>query len=111
MSDRCIHGFEPQHCAACRQCVHGGAEARCRTCTPRTSREASIRLAGEPARPSQEHRGYEISYAAGQRSWAVQAPEDGRSVSELFGSAFQARRAIDALLDRPKSSSRASKAG
>ena len=76
MTDRCIHGFEEQHCASCRRCPHGILESRCATCSPRTAREATLRLANNAPRPSEEHRGYEISYVAGERSWYIRADAD-----------------------------------
>ena len=75
-TDRCIHGFEEQHCASCRRCQHGLFESRCATCRPKTAREATIMLANDAARPAEEHRGYEISYGAGQRSWYIRADAD-----------------------------------
>jgi hypothetical protein len=103
MTDRCIHGFETQRCASCRRCTHGLLEYRCAVCgAPRTAREASIALANEPSRPSEEHRGYEILYVRGERSWYIKADADAPRSAQSYGSAFQARRAIDALLDAPE---------
>ncbi len=102
MTERCIHGFEPQHCANCRRCPHGLFESRCAVCgAPRTAREATIMLANDAPRASEEHRGYEILYVAGQRSWYIKADADAPVSQASWGSAFQARRAIDAILDTP----------
>jgi hypothetical protein len=106
MTDRCIHGFEPQNCATCRRCPHGILESRCGVCAPRTAREASIMLANDEAKPSEEHRGYEILYAAGQRSWHYRADEDGPVSTASYRSAFQARRAVDQLLDATPANSK-----
>ena len=62
-------------------------------------------LANDAERPSEEHRGYEILYVAGQRSWHYRADPDGPLSQHSYRSAFQARRAVDhqpgvALLDR-----------
>jgi hypothetical protein len=101
MTDRCIHGFEAQHCASCRRCPHGLAESRCATCNPRTAREAVLRLANEAPRPAEEHRGYEITYVARERSWYIRADADAPRSGFSYRSAFQARRAVDEILDRP----------
>lgn len=101
MTDRCIHGFEAQICASCRRCAHGLLESRCGACSPRTSREAMLRLATEAARPTEAHRGYEISYVANERSWYIRADAEASRSRNSFRSAFQARRAIDDLLDHP----------
>jgi len=101
MTARCIHGFEEQHCAACRRCPHGIFESRCATCRPKTAREATIMLANDAPRPAEEHRGYEISYVAGERSWYIRADADAPLSQNTFRSAFQARRAIDEILDHP----------
>ena len=99
MTDRCIHGFESQNCATCRRCAHGIREARCGVCAPRTAREASLMLANDEPRPSEEHRGYEILYVAGQRSWHYRANDDAPVSTTSYRSAFQARRAVDEMLD------------
>jgi hypothetical protein len=101
MIDRCKHGFDPQHCAACRRCPHGLAEARCAACYPKTAREATAMLANDGPRPSEEHRGYELLYAAGERSWYIKADADAPRSTQSYRSAFGARRAIDAMLDAP----------
>lgn len=101
MIERCIHGFDPSQCAACRRCPHGILESRCAQCTPRTAREATIRMANDAPQPSEEHRGYEILYADGERSWYIKADTDAPRSANSFRSAFQARRAIDAMLDAP----------
>lgn len=101
MTDRCIHGFEPQNCASCRRCPHGILESRCGVCAPRTAREATIMLANDGPRPSEEHRGYEILYVAGQRSWHIRADESAPVSRDSYRSPFQARRAIDQIIDAP----------
>ena len=58
-------------------------------------------LANDGPRPAEAHRGYEISYVAGQRSWYIRADADAPLSRNSFRSAFQARRAIDDILDRP----------
>jgi hypothetical protein len=59
-------------------------------------------LANDAPQPSEEHRGHEILYVAGQRSWHFRADPDGPLSPRSFRSAFQARRAIDELLDTPE---------
>jgi hypothetical protein len=61
-----------------------------------------LRLASELPRPSEAHRGYEISYVANERSWYIRADAEAPRSHNSFRSAFQARRAIDDLIDRPK---------
>jgi hypothetical protein len=58
-------------------------------------------LANDRPRPSEEHRGYELLYVAGQRSWYIRRDADAARSGQSWGSAFQARRAIDAILDAP----------
>ena len=70
-------------------------------CTPKTAREATIMLANDAPQPTEEHRGYEISYVAGERSWYIRANADAPRSQHSYRSAFQARRAIDEILDRP----------
>ena len=101
MTDRCIHGFDAQICASCRRCVHGMLDSRCGVCSPRTAREAATMLANDGPRPAEEHRGYEIFYAPGKRSWYYRADADAATSQASFRSAFQARRAIDEMLDSP----------
>ena len=59
-------------------------------------------LANDAPRPSQEHRGHEILYIAGERSWYIRADADAPPSTLSYRSAFQARRAIDSLLDTPE---------
>ena len=102
MTERCIHGFDTQRCASCRRCAHGLLESRCAVCgPPRTAREATLWLANDAPRPSEEHRGYEILYAPGERSWYIKADPDAPRSTRSYRSAFQARNAIDAILDAP----------
>ncbi|MDQ2674133.1 MAG: hypothetical protein M3Y40_05710 [Chloroflexota bacterium] len=56
-------------------------------------------LANDGPRPSEEHRGYEILYVAGQRSWHYRADESAPMSAASYRSAFQARRAVDRVLD------------
>ena len=58
-------------------------------------------LANDAPLPPEEHRGYEISYVAGERSWYIRADADARRARDSYRSAFQARRAINEILDRP----------
>ena len=99
MTDRCIHGFDAQICASCRRYAHGLADARCGVCNPRTAREATLMLANDAPRPSEEHRGYEILYVAGERSWYFREGAESTPSRLSFRSPFQARRAIDEMLD------------
>lgn len=57
-------------------------------------------LANDAPRPAEEHRGYEILYVAGERSWYIKADADAPRSQSSYRSAFQARRAIDEILDR-----------
>ncbi len=66
-------------------------------------------LANDAPRASEEHRGYEILYVAGQRSWYIKADADAAPSKASFGSPFQARRAIDVLLDTPPETGRKAK--
>ena len=59
-------------------------------------------LANDGPRPSEVHRGHEILYVAGQRSWYIRADADAPNSAASYRSAFQARRAIDSLLDSPE---------
>ena len=58
-------------------------------------------LANDAPRPSEEHRGHEILYIAGERSWYIRADADAPLSTMSYRSQFQARRAIDSLLDTP----------
>ncbi len=58
-------------------------------------------LANDAPRPSTTHRGHEILYVAGERSWYIRADPDATRSAASFRSAFLARRAVDALLDNP----------
>ena len=59
-------------------------------------------LANDAPRPSEEHRGHEILYIAGERSWYIRADADAPLSTMSYRSQFQARRAIDSLLDAPE---------
>lgn len=56
-------------------------------------------LANDGPRPPEEHRGYQILYVAGERSWYFRADEDAPRSQASYRSAFQARRAIDRVID------------
>ncbi|HEX7172199.1 MAG TPA: hypothetical protein VF365_06285 [Candidatus Limnocylindria bacterium] len=58
-------------------------------------------LANDGPRPSEEHRGYEILYVAGQRSWHIRADATAPVSRDSYRSPFQARRAIDQIIDAP----------
>ena len=58
-------------------------------------------LANNAPQPAEEHRGYEITYVEGERSWYIRADGDAPLSRNTYRSAFQARRAIDEILDRP----------
>ena len=58
-------------------------------------------LANDGPRPSEEHRGYEILYVAGKRSWHIRSDADAPVSRDSYRSPFQARRAIDQLMDAP----------
>jgi hypothetical protein len=58
-------------------------------------------LANNAPRPAEEHRGYQITYVPVERSWYIRAGADGPLSRTTYRSAFQARRAIDEILDRP----------
>jgi hypothetical protein len=60
-------------------------------------------LATDAPRPSEEHRGHEILYVAGERSWYTRADADSPRSATSYRSSFQARRAIDTMLDTPAS--------
>jgi hypothetical protein len=62
-------------------------------------------LANDRPRPPEQHRGHEIVYIAGERSWYTRSDADSARSLESYRSAFQARRAIDALLDSPRPAS------
>lgn len=64
-------------------------------------------LRNDAPRPSEEHRGYEIFYVAGERSWYYRADADAAPSRRSFRSAFQARRALDAELDAPPEEAKA----
>jgi len=58
-------------------------------------------LANDTPRPAEEHRGYQILYVAGQRSWHIRADETAPVSTRSYRSSFQARRAIDQIIDTP----------
>ncbi len=58
-------------------------------------------LANDRPRPSMTHRGHEILYVAGERSWYIKADADAPRSAASFRSSFLAQRAVDALLDAP----------
>ena len=65
-------------------------------------------LAKDGPRPSEQHRGHEVLYVAGERSWYTRAADSPRSTMS-YRSPFQARRAIDAMLDAPPVATRKKK--
>jgi hypothetical protein len=91
----CIHGFIPEHCAACRTCRHGLQTSRCSRCSSSTRVTA---LPAESPRPSETYEGYEIFFVPVERGWYHRA-DDGQTSVESYRSAFQARRAINLLLE------------
>jgi hypothetical protein len=91
----CIHGFIPEHCAACRTCRHGLQTARCGRCSS-TGRVTA--LPAEAPRPSETYAGFEIFFVPVERGWYHRAG-DGTTSVESYRSAFQARRAINLLLE------------
>lgn len=58
-------------------------------------------LANDQPRPPEDHRGYRLEYAAGERSWYIRADGDAPRSTISYRSAFSARRAIDAIEDAP----------
>ena len=66
-------------------------------------------LANDGPRPSEQHRGHEILYVAGERSWYTRADADSARSAASYRSPFQARRAIDAMLDAPPAVARGKK--
>ena len=68
-------------------------------------------LANDGPRPSEQHRGHEILYVAGERSWYIRPGADAPRSTESYRSAFQARRAIDSLLDSPEPAPTGGKGG
>jgi hypothetical protein len=101
MTGPCIHGVPEQQCTSCRRCAHGILESRCGVCAPRTARESAVWRANDEPKPSETHRGYEILYATGERSWYYRADADSSRSNQSFRSPFGARKAIDQLLDAP----------
>ena len=99
MTSGCIHGVPVEQCASCRSCPHGLTISRCGRC-----REAAARTK-PPApteQPSEQYEGYEIFFVPAHNSWYYRTQEPDASPSRLsFGSAFQARRGVDAALSAP----------
>jgi hypothetical protein len=95
VSSPCIHGFIPEHCAACRTCRHGFQTARCGRCSS-TGRVTA--MPAEAPRPSEAYEGFEIFFVPVERGWYHRAG-DGTTSVESYRSAFQARRAINNLLE------------
>lgn len=58
-------------------------------------------LANDAPRPSEEHRGYEILYVTGERSWRYRADAESTPSRDSYASSFLTRRAVDRLLDEP----------
>ena len=92
MTTVCIHGFEAQHCARCRTCLHGAIASRCATC-----RAAANKLVRLTEQPTAEYLGFEIYFVPVENSWYYRTSDaDPSAIS--YRSAFQARRAVDALV-------------
>lgn len=91
----CIHGFIPQHCAACRTCRHGMQTSRCGRCSA-TGRPRA--LPAEAPRAPESYEGFEIYFVPVERGWYHRAT-DGTTSQESYRSAFQARRAINQLIE------------
>jgi hypothetical protein len=91
----CIHGFIPEHCAACRTCRHGVQTSRCGRCSS-TGRPRA--LPAEAPRPPESYQGFEIYFVPVERGWYHRAT-DGTTSQESYRSAFQARRAINLLIE------------
>jgi hypothetical protein len=92
MTTPCIHGFEAQHCARCRTCLHGAVASRCATC--RATANKLVRLAEQP---TAEYLGFQIYFVPLENSWYYRTADADSSVRS-YRSAFQARRAVDALI-------------
>ena len=66
-------------------------------------------LANDQPRPPEQHRGYDILYVAGQRSWFIRPDADAPLSLASYRSSFQARRAIDGIIDAPGATTRSKK--
>jgi hypothetical protein len=95
MTPECIHGFVPEHCAACRTCPHGIITSRCGRCAASASARSAKVIAAE--QPSEEYQGHEIFFIPVERSWYYRTTDGVRS-RESYPSAFRARRAINEAL-------------
>lgn len=100
MVSQCLHGFAPEHCAACRTCPHGLMTSRCGRCSDPVISRAAAKIVPEAQAPI-EHRGHEIFFVPTDRSWYYREEPDGAPSARSFGSAFKARRAVDEALDNP----------
>ena len=58
-------------------------------------------LANDDPRPSEEHRGFEILYVTGERSWRYRADGQSTPSRDSYRSSFLTRRAVDRILDEP----------
>ncbi len=96
MTPECIHGFVPEHCAACRTCPHGITTSRCGRCAAAATARQSAK-AVVPEQPTEEYQGHEIFFVAVERSWYYRDADGVRS-RESYPSAFRARRAINEAL-------------
>jgi hypothetical protein len=96
----CIHGFQPEHCSACRTCPHGNITSHCARCLDPVAGRADAKLT-PAAEPSQKHRGHEIFFVPAERSWYYREGPDGEPSRESYRSAFTAKRGLDAALDNP----------
>ena len=99
MTSECIHGVPTQQCAACRTCAHGLMASRCGRC-----RAALAKKPAPSAQPPEQYEHHEIFFVQTENSWYYRAPDGGVS-PESYRSAFQARRAVNAVLAAPEGAS------
>jgi hypothetical protein len=101
MTNSCIHGFPADQCASCRTCPHGLTAGRCGRCvSAANTRRAPTTVA---AKPSEEHRGFEIYYVPEVSGWHYRDAE-ARASELSYRSAFLARKAVDEIASRPAKS-------
>ena len=96
MTPECIHGFIPEHCAACRTCPHGIMTSRCGRCAAAASARQSAKVIAAE-QPPEQYQGHEIFFVPVERSWYYRT-DDGVRSRESYPSAFRARRAISEAL-------------
>jgi hypothetical protein len=95
----CIHGFPSDQCADCRSCRHGLITSRCGTCRLEGGRQLR-RGSHLDSHLPETYQGFQIYFVPTQNSWYYRAEESTPSL-DSYGSAFQARRAIDSALQAP----------